>query len=130
MIADRSVQLHKGTKPAAALQLYREFWNLKVFIIAFQISFIFCFFIGIFVNSLNVTPTFLKNKWFYINRGYPVPWAGVTKPNLSVDFPLIKAPFLTKEGDYWAKIIDLKIFLPVFLTVLAVAYFVTFVFFK
>lgn len=110
--------------------MYRKFWNIKAFIIAFQISFIFCFFIGIFNNSMNTAPTIMKNKWFWINRGYPVAWSGVTLPNLSVDFPLIKAPLLTREGDYWAKIIDLRIFLPLFLTVLAIAYCVIFVFFK
>lgn len=113
---------------------YRNLWNLKAFIIAFQITFIFCFFIGIFSNSLNTAPTIYKNKWFWINRGYPVAWSGVTLPKLSVDFPLIKAPFLTREGDYWAKIIDLKIFLPLFLSVLAVVYTVvypvTFIFLK
>lgn len=109
---------------------YKKFWNLKAFVVAFQISFIFCFFIGIFNNSINTAPTIYKNRWFWINRGYPVAWSGVTLPKLSVDFPLIKAPFLTREGDSWAKIIDLKIFLPLFIAVLVVAYPFIFVSFK
>lgn len=109
-----------------------KLWNLKAFILAFQIAFSFCFFIGIFANSLDIKPTHTENRWFYISRGYPVAWAGVTKPNLGVDFPIIKAPFLTKSigGESYAKIINLSIFIPMFLTVLLISYPITFVFSK
>lgn len=111
---------------------YKKFWNLKAFILAFQIAFIFCFFIGIFWNHPVRVEVFNENSWYYINRGYPISWAGVSKPFLSVDPPIIKAPFLTSEiyGDTYDKIIDLSIFLPLFLGVLLVAYPITFVFSK
>lgn len=110
----------------------KKLWDLKAFILALQISFIFCFFIGIFWNHPVRVEVFNENSRYYINRGYPISWAGVSKPSLPVDFPIIKAPFLISqiEGDSYAKIIDLSIFLPLFLAVLLIAYPITFVFSK
>lgn len=102
----------------------KKFWNLKAVILAFLIAFAFCFFMGIFSNSKGIKPTFTVNRWFYISRGFPVAWAGVTKPDLEVDFPIIKAPFLISEikGDKYNKIINLSVFAPLFLSVLLIVY--------
>lgn len=102
---------------------FSKVWNLKAFILAFQIAFMSCFFIGIFHNYTRIEK-FTSDSWYYINRGYPIPWAGVSKSSLSLDFPIIKAPFLTREfyGNTHTKIIDLAIFLPLFIIVLIAAY--------
>lgn len=107
----------------------KKFWNLRAFILAFQIAFVFCFFIGIFWNHPVRVEVFNDNRWYYLNRGYPVSWAGVSKPSLSVDFSVIKAPFLTNGiyGDTYDKIIDLSIFIPFFLAILFLTYPIGFV---
>lgn len=92
--------------------------KLKTLIITLQLTFVFYFFIGIFWNPPVRMATFNEKNWYYINRGYPISWSGVSKAAATVNFPIIKAPFLTKKiyGDQYAKIIDLSIFLPLFAT--------------
>jgi len=86
-----------------------KIWNLKAFILAFQVAFTVCFFIGIFSKSVRIS-LFNDTHWYYINRGYPISWAGVSRVDRIVDFPIIKAPLLA-QGTF-VKIIDLSIFTP------------------
>lgn len=108
--------------------------NLKAGILAFEISFIFCFFIGIFWNPPITSELFDQNHRFYINRGYPTAWAGVSAVDKNVEFPIIKMPFLTRElifdGSKWTKIIDLRIFIPLFITIFLISYAFAFIFAK
>lgn len=114
--------------------MFKKILNFKAGILAFEISFVFCFFLSIFWNPPITTELFDQNYRFYINRGYPKAWAGVSMENKSVAFPVIKMPFSTRElvsnGSRWTKIIDLSIFLPLFLAVFLLSYPVTFVFAK
>lgn len=114
--------------------MLKKILNLKAGVLAFEISFIFCFFIGIFWNPPITNELFDQNHRFYINRGYPVAWAGISAVDKSVEFPIIKMPFLTKElnidGSKWTKIIDLRIFIPLFLTSFLISYILTFIFAK
>lgn len=109
----------------------KNFWNLKIFILAFEISLAFCFFMGIFVNNVRIE-NYNQGKYYYINRGFPISWAGVSKQFYSTDFPIVKVPFLTKEinSDFYVKIIDFSIFLPLFLVILIGNYFLIFNFVK
>ena len=106
----------------------KNFFNLKVFVLAFLVSFIFCFFIGIFWNH-NIKN---KNGEYYINRGYPVAWAGVTTNKIKVNFPIVKAPFILKsnEPNAYVKIIDLGVFVPLFMGMFIINYPVQFVIYK
>jgi hypothetical protein len=109
----------------------QNFWNIHVFVLAFLITFIFSFFIGIFVSPVRIQ-VFGEDQWYYINRGYPTSWAGVSKVHLPVEPPIVKAPFISAEimGDTYHKIIDLRVFLPFFLAVLLFAYPLTFAVYK
>lgn len=114
----------------------RKLLSLKASILAFEIAFIFCFFIGIFWNtstaSSKIVETYDENHRFYINRGYPIAWAGTSALDKKVDFPIIKVPFVTRilrdDGSKWNKIIDLKVFLPLFASVFLISYIFTFLF--
>lgn len=110
----------------------KRFLNLGTFILAFQLAFASCFLLGIFWNSNTRSEAFNDSRWYYINRGSPAPWAGISKLSLPVDFPIVKAPFLMSEinGDKFVKIIDLSIFFPLFLKVLLVSYVFAYAFFK
>lgn len=113
-------------------QLKKKYFRWKLVVVAMELAFTGCFFIGIFSNSSLRMPTFKKNQWFYINRGYPVAWAGVTKENFSVDFPLIKAPLIyrTIESEGFNKIIDLRIFGFLYLIFLVASYPVVYFFYR
>lgn len=108
---------------------FKKFWDIKAFVLAFEVAFAFCFFLGIFWHYPTRSEELNQNRWHYINRGYPISWAGVTKSSLPVDFPLIKAPFLERQifGDSYTKIIDLSIFFPLFLVVFLTIYSFTFI---
>lgn len=114
--------------------MLKKILNLKAGILAFEISFIFCFFIGIFWNPPIATELFDQNHKFYINRGYPTAWAGVSAADRKVEIPIIKMPFLTRElvfdGSKWTKIIDLRIFAPLFIKTFLISYAFTFIFVK
>lgn len=114
--------------------MLKKILNLRAGILAFEISFIFCFFIGIFWNPPIVTELSDQNHRFYLNRGYPMAWAGVSAADKKVEFPIIKMPFLTRElvfdGSKWTKIIDLRIFVPLFIKIFLISYALTFIFVK
>ena len=106
--------------------MLKKIFNLKAAILAFEISFILCFFISIFFNSSITIEKFDQKYHYYVNRGYPKAWAGVSALNKDVEFPIVKAPFITSresfEGKEFNKIIDLRIFLPLFISVFLVVY--------
>jgi len=56
----------------------------------------------------------------------------VSNPSFPVDFPVVKALFLMREvdGGRYEKVIDLGVFLPLFLVVLLMVYPITLAFFK
>lgn len=114
--------------------MFKKILNFKAGILAFEISFILCFFIGIFWNPPITTELFDQNRRFYINRGYPIAWAGVSAADKAVEFPIIKLPFLTEtmseDGSKWTKIIDFRIFFPLFITIFLISYVFTFIFVK
>lgn len=87
---------------------------LRTASLAILFSFVLTFFLSIFWNPPVRQQVMNERSWFYINRGYPVPFAGVSKPDKVVDFPLIKARFILKEifGVRYQKVIDLRILLP------------------
>lgn len=97
--------------------MVRKIWNIKAAILAFEIAFFFCFFLGIFVNSGKESSWIERYEGqyhYYINRGYPIPWAGISASDKRVDLPVVKAPFVTYSRAKIYKIIDLSIFLPFF----------------
>ncbi len=112
----------------------KHFLNFKAGTLAFGIAFAICFFIGIFWNPPITTQVYDQNHRFYINRGYPVAWAGVSAINKTVDFPFVKAPFITQslseDNSQWIKVIDLRVFVPLFVAVFAVSYIFAFPFAK
>ena len=101
---------------------------------ALEISFIFCFFMGVFWNPPITVEKYDQKHQYYINRGYPKAWAGVSASDKDVEFPIIRAPFIISrepfEGKEFNKIIDLRIFLPLFITVFLVVYMFAFFFGK
>jgi len=115
------------------------FWNFKTCILSFQIAFILCFFLGIFWNlegnphSIK-TQVYNQNHRYYINRGLPIPWAGISASDKSVGFPIVKAPFITKtlseDGSRWNKVINLKVFIPLFSFLFLISYITLFLFNK
>jgi hypothetical protein len=109
---------------------FYNYWDLRAFILSFEMAFVFCFFIGIFWNPPVRMEVFNERSWYYINRGYPISWAGVSKPNRTVNFPIIRAPFLTNEisQDKYDKIIDLRVFIPLFIAILLGSYVIAFIF--
>ncbi len=92
----------------------------------------FTFFLGIFWRTPTRITVHNEKSWYYINRGHPIAWAGAAKPSSRVDFPIVKAPFLTRriDGDSFNKIIDLRIFLPLFLGLFLISYPIAFVWSK
>ena len=117
---------------AAKKSKRQKLWNSKIFILAFQIAFAFCFFIGIFWHNPVRIEVSNNKSWYYINRGYPISWSGVSRTERLVNLPIVKAPFLVQEleGTEYVKIIDLTILLPFFLMMTAAAYYFLNSFFK
>lgn len=76
------------------------------------------------------TELYDNSHYFYINRGYPTPWSGVSGINKVVDFQIIKAPFLITYYPNYVKIIDLGIFIPLFIKTLLISYIFSFFFVK
>jgi len=107
----------------------KNYFNFKIFVLAFQMAFIFCFFIGIFWHSPVRIAVYNENSHYYINRGFPISWAGISDLFLKVNFPIIKAPFLAikDEGKNLVKVIDLSVFLSLFLSVFLVNYIIFFI---
>lgn len=114
--------------------MFKRLLNFKATLLALEIAFIFCFFVGIFWNPPITTELFDSHHRFYINRGYPTAWAGVSAIDKTVKFPIIKAPFLVREiwedRSKWAKIIDLRIFIPLFLITFLISYLPSFIIVK
>lgn len=119
--------------------MLKKFWDLKSVILAFEVAFIFCFFVGIFHNrsakQSNYSQVFNERSWYYINRGLTIPWSGVSLENKLVDFPIIKAPFLVIKDPWFGikkfnKIIDLGIITPLFVTLFLISYIFVFFFRK
>lgn len=91
----------------------------KTFIFAFELTFVFCFLLGIFWQTPPRLQEFNSRHWYFINRGYPIPWAGQSLSDLPVTPPLVKLPFLryvSADGNH-SKIIDLWIFTPLFVSI-------------
>lgn len=106
--------------------MFKNLFNFKALLLALEIALAICFFSGIFWNPPITEEVFDSNHRYYLNRGYPKAWAGVSAIDKTVEFPIMKAPFLIRElgedGSKWTKIIDLRIFLPLLLIVFLVAY--------
>jgi len=120
------VKKTKGLQP-------KRIWSGRIFILSFQIAFAFCFFIGIFWHHPVRGEKFNDRNWYYINRGDPISWAGVSRADKQVDLPIIKAPFIRQtleDGQHYDKIIDLTVFLPFFLIMTAAGYYFLTTFFK
>ncbi|KKS13202.1 hypothetical protein A2617_02725 [Candidatus Daviesbacteria bacterium RIFOXYD1_FULL_41_10] len=114
-----------------------KLWNFKGFILAFEMTFFICFFSGIFWNMRlersNYPHLYNEKSWYYLNRGLPVPWSGVSLAGRSVDFPIIKAPFIEKSGSFddptkFNKIIALNVFIPLFTILFLISYIFMFIF--
>jgi len=109
--------------------MLKRFLNSKTLFIALETAFIFCFFTGIFWNPPIIIKQYDYNHRFYINRGYPVAWAGVSSIDKEVEFPIIKAPFLARDlfdNSRWVKIIDLRVFAPLFTGLFLISYILLF----
>jgi hypothetical protein len=105
--------------------MVKKFFIIKAFLVSLIVSISFCFFSGIFWNSSKpYKAEFNQNHWYYLNRGIPKIWSGVSKSNSSVNLPLVKAPFLESnlEGEKYNKIIDLSVFIPLVLIVILLVY--------
>ncbi len=92
--------------------------NLQPIIVSLSITFLVLFFTGSFANSSGNSPKSYSNgSWYFINRGIPIPWSGVSLTKTNVYLPIIKSPFLSLEigKDNFVKVIDLKIFIPLFI---------------
>ncbi len=76
------------------------------------------------------TEKYDNNYYFYINRGYPTPWSGVSAINKELEFPIIKAPFLVTYYSNYVKIINLKVFIPLFIKTMLISYIFSFFFIK
>lgn len=99
-------------------------FDYRAFGLAVIIAFSITFFLGIFYNPPIKIAKYTGSSWYYVNRGYPIAWAGVSKNGMVVDFPVVKAPLLTNEryGDIYEKVIDLRIFIPLFAVLLIPGY--------
>ncbi len=106
--------------------------KIRALILAFQLAFIFCFFLSIFANNPPRITNYGQTHWYLINRGYPRAWAGTSLPDKKVDFPIIKAPFTTVEIDNntFVKVIDLSLFIPMMMIAMATSFPFTWVFTK
>jgi hypothetical protein len=102
--------------------------NIKACILTILATLLVSFSIGCFVNMNSTTSTFSKDTWFYVNRGYPVAWAGVALKEKGINLPIVAVPFLQK--DEYVKVIDLKIFIPLFLLSFLFLYLPAFIFTK
>ena len=101
---------------------------LKSAVLGFQLSFIICFFLGIFWHYPHLVQEFTQTRWYYLNRGGPLLWSGISMLNRSVPFPIVTMPFLTIhfDGIEHVKIIDLRIFLPFFLILFGLFSFISY----
>lgn len=111
--------------------MFRKLWRFKASILAFEMTFIICFFTGIFWSRISLE-VYNNDSWYYINRGIPFSWAGTSLLNKKVDFPVIKAPFLVVKDSFidnidHAKIINLGVFIPLFIVYFTVFYIPSFI---
>jgi len=103
--------------------MINSLWSLQATLIALSLAVFITFATGIFMSSVRVQK-YTDTHWYYINRGVPTAWSGVSNPGSQVDFPIVKAPFIsvTAHGERFDKIIDLQVFLPVFAIATLVSY--------
>lgn len=92
------------------------FYKISLIFLSFILAFILVFFISIFWNPYFNTVQADATHWFWINRGLIIPWSGFAAPNTVVELPFIRAPFVS------SKIIDLRVFTPIFSGVMTVFY--------
>ena len=104
--------------------LFRVEWSWKIATVVVLLSLILCFFLGSFANAPFAHNNFNERSWYYINRGYPVPFAGVSLASRPVDLPVMKLPFLvrTMGTDTFDKVMDLRVFLPMLLITVVILY--------
>ena len=97
-------------------------------LLALELTFIICFFTGVFWNPPIRVELFDPQHRYYINRGYPKSWAGVSRADKTVPIPFVKLPYTGTwmDGVLWVKIIDLRVFVVLFAVVYGVAYFFAF----
>lgn len=109
-------------------------FNFKAFVTAFLIALTLSFSLGIFANApKDMTESFEGEYWYYINRGYPVAWAGVMLVDTKISLPFVHLPFISLfdgQGTEFGKIIDLSIFVPLILGFLVVFYIPVYFFVK
>ena len=114
--------------------MLKKFYNFKAAILATILALVLTLFIGIFANApANMDKSFSGKYWYYINRGYPEPWAGLALTESKVDFPLVRVPFLSTEdgrGKRLVKIIDLSRFIPIFIVTFLISYVPSYIFSK
>lgn len=111
--------------------MLKHLFQAHAAILALIISLTIVFFVGCFANPpVNMDASFSGKYWYYINRGYPLAWAGVSLAGTKIDFPLVKMPFLSADdgrGTALVKIIDLSGFMPIFLGVFLISYIPSFI---
>lgn len=88
---------------------------LKTTLLAFLLTWNLVFFLSIFLNfPYPRRQVHNQDYHYFIHRGYPIPWSGVSNANREVPTPLVKAPFIAKttykDSQSYIKIIDLNIF--------------------
>lgn len=108
--------------------------SFKAILVASLASLAVTLFIGCFANAPStMDQSFSGEYWYYLNRGYPSPWAGVSLASSVVRLPLVRLPFLSPNdgaGTALVKILDLSKAMPLFLTFLFIAYIPSYIFDK
>jgi len=94
-------------------------------VIALEVTFIICFFTGTFWNPPVRIELFDPLHRYYINRGYPKSWTGVSRDDKTVSLPFVKMPYTGTwmDGVLWVKIIDMRVFVFLFIALFIVAYY-------
>jgi len=114
--------------------MFQSLLSLRALILAILISLAITLFIGCFANPpKNMDESFSGQYWYYLNRGYPEPWAGLALADTEVELPLIKLPILRVDdeiGASYVKIIDLGRFVPILIVVTLISYIPSFLFAK
>lgn len=112
------------------IEMFKKLLNLKAVVLALSVAIAYCLFTGICWNGTKPYKSeFNQSHWYYLSRGGPQAWSGVSLESLNVPFPIIKAPFLVYGGKF-RKIIDLGRLAPVLLTVFLIAYVFSFLIIK
>ncbi|MDR0463157.1 MAG: hypothetical protein LBG64_02980 [Pseudomonadales bacterium] len=101
----------------------KKIWNWKILILTIPLALTICFLAGAFMGT-PIRLIFPNDNSCFINRGIPIAYAGVCNPSLTIDFPIVRAPFIILDvlGDTYYKIIDLSVLMPMFLVMLIPTY--------